>query len=56
MEEKILLIISLKERPLKQNKLKDGVGDSLLSAIVIINSNGNDNNNNTILLLVPIAF
>jgi len=55
MEEKTLLIISLKEGPLKQNKLKDRVGDSLLSAVVIINSNGNDDNNDTILLLVPTA-
>ena len=60
MEEKILPIISLKEEPLKQNKPKDGVGDSLSSskllAIVIINSNSDgNNNNNTILLPVPIA-
>jgi len=59
-EEKIPPIISLKEEPLKQNKLKDGVRDSLLSskplAIVIINSNNNgNNNNNTILLPVPTA-
>jgi len=60
VEEKILPIISLKEEPLKQNKLKDGVGDSLSSskplAIVIIDSNSNgDDNNDIILLLVPIA-
>ena len=66
MEEKILPIISLKEEPPKQNKPKDGVGDSLLSSkplvIVIINSNSDGNNNNddnndndTILLPVPTA-
>ena len=54
MEEKTPLIISLKEEPPKQNKLKDRVGDSLSSAIVIINSD--DDDNNTILLLVPTAF
>ena len=59
-EEKILPIISLKEEPLKQNKPKDRVGDSLSSskllAIVIINSNSDGNNNDdTILLLVPTA-
>ena len=59
MEEKILPIISLKEE-LKQNKLKDGAGDSLLSSklsttIVIKDSNDNDNNTDTILLPVPIA-
>jgi len=50
--EKILFIISLKKEPLKQNKPKDGAGDS---TIVIINNNNDDNNNGTILLPVPTA-
>jgi len=69
IEEKILPIVSLKEK-LKQNKLKDRAGDSLLSSkpsttividdsgdastTIVIDNSGN-NNNNTILLLVPIA-
>ena len=57
IEEKILPIISLKEE-LKQNKLKGGVGDSLLSSklfTTIVINNSNNDNNNTILLLIPIA-
>ena len=50
--EKILPIISLKEEPLKQNKPKDGAGDS---TIVIIDSDDDDNNDGTILLPVPTA-
>ena len=57
MEEKIPPIVSLKEE-LKQNKLKDGAGDSLLSSkpstTIVIDDSGDDDNN-TILLLVPIA-
>ena len=57
VKEKIPPIISLKEKPLKQNKPKDKVKDSLLSskpsAIIIINNDSDsDNNNDTILLPV----
>ena len=49
IEGRLPLTISLKEEPLKQNKLKGGVGD--LSSIVIIDSN--DDNNDNIFLLIP---
>ena len=54
VEKKILPIISLKKEPLKQNILKDIIGDSLSSSTIVINDS-DDNNDNTILLLVPIA-
>jgi len=50
--EKILLIISLKEESLKQNKPKNGAGDS---TVVIIDSDNDDDNDSTILLPVPTA-